>query len=330
MPVAHELVSYYARVNRAIDHVEAHLEDRLSLASAAQVACFAPTHFHKVFGVVAGARFGDYLRWRRLERAAALLLSDLDLSVLDVAVACGFGSGEALTRAFRLHFGCPPSAWRRGGHVAYRRGVLRQHLEVRTEVRPLWATAPWMADETRERTFATGIGMPLGLAQFAIAGERIQLERRPAQRIAYCRLTGPYGLHVRVLWQRLHAWCEGQGIDMRERACIATWLDNPSLTPAARCRHEIGLVLHEGEAAPVGLVERTVQGGLHVVCTLDGTVAEASLSWRWLLAEWLPANGLASATARPYEQVRVADNPCFLDARDPRVRGELCIPVRPR
>ncbi|WP_341676102.1 AraC family transcriptional regulator [Niveibacterium sp. SC-1] len=330
MPVAHELVRYYDRVNRAIDHVEAHLDDTLSLAGAARIACFAPTHFHKVFGAVAGARFGDYLRARRLERAAGLLLNEPSSSVLDVAVACGFASGEALSRAFRRHFGCPPSAWRDGGHVAYRRAVLRQHLDVRTAVRPLWATSAWMADETRERTFATGIGMPLGIGRFALPGERIRLERRPAQRIAYCRLSGPYGLHVRVLWQRLRAWCEALGRDMRERSCIATWLDNPSLTPAANCRHEVGLLLEEGEAAPEGLVERSVPGGVHVVCTLDGTVAEASLAWRWLLTEWLPANGLAPTTARPYEQVRVADNPCFVDAGDLHVRGLLCIPVRPR
>jgi AraC family transcriptional regulator len=34
-------------------------------------------------------------------------------AILDIALATGFGSGEAFARAFKLKFGCTPTAWRR-------------------------------------------------------------------------------------------------------------------------------------------------------------------------------------------------------------------------
>ena len=59
-----------------------------------------------------GETLGDYLRRRRLERAAVLLRSDPTLPVLNAALEVGFGSGEAFSRAFKAHFGHVPSAWR--------------------------------------------------------------------------------------------------------------------------------------------------------------------------------------------------------------------------
>ena len=40
------------------------------------------------------------------------LLTQPGSSVLEVALAVGFGSGEAFARAFKSRFGATPSAWR--------------------------------------------------------------------------------------------------------------------------------------------------------------------------------------------------------------------------
>ena len=58
----------------------------------------------------------QYYRELRLD-VGRRLLDNRDLTVTDVALACGFETRGAFTRAFKQAFGTPPSAHRRGGSV---------------------------------------------------------------------------------------------------------------------------------------------------------------------------------------------------------------------
>jgi AraC family transcriptional regulator len=62
---------YLARVNRAMDHIEAHLGDDPSLAEIARVAAFSPFHFHRIFGALMGETLTQFIARLRLERAAS-------------------------------------------------------------------------------------------------------------------------------------------------------------------------------------------------------------------------------------------------------------------
>jgi AraC-like DNA-binding protein len=60
-----------------------------------------------------GTTPGDLIRRTRLERAREDILQDRTRSLLDIALANGFGDGAALSRAFRIAYGHPPSDLRR-------------------------------------------------------------------------------------------------------------------------------------------------------------------------------------------------------------------------
>src|SRR5438105_9024753 len=111
-----EQQAYIARINRVIDHIDAHLAEPLDLQALAAVAHFSPWHFHRVFQAVTGETLADRVRRRRLEVAAAKLLASPPATALAIALDVGFGSAEVFTRAFKAHFGVTPSDWRHGGH----------------------------------------------------------------------------------------------------------------------------------------------------------------------------------------------------------------------
>ena len=102
-------------MNRVLDHIDRHLDTPLDLAQLADVANFSRFHFHRVFAAWMGETLGDYARRRRLEYGAFLLCCRPADAVLDIALATGFGSGEAFARAFKQHFGAGPGAYRRQG-----------------------------------------------------------------------------------------------------------------------------------------------------------------------------------------------------------------------
>ena len=60
-----------------------------------------------------GTTPGDLIRRTRLDRAREDILRDRTRSLLDIALANGFGDGASLSRAFRIAYGHPPSELRR-------------------------------------------------------------------------------------------------------------------------------------------------------------------------------------------------------------------------
>jgi transcriptional regulator GlxA family with amidase domain len=56
---------------------------------------------------------GHYLSYCRLKEAQEILLSRRDLSVTQVALACGFGSGQYFSKLFRESLGLTPGEYRR-------------------------------------------------------------------------------------------------------------------------------------------------------------------------------------------------------------------------
>jgi len=60
-----------------------------------------------------GTTPGDLIRRTRLDRARKDILRDRTRSLLDIALANGFGDGASFSRAFRIAYGHPPSELRR-------------------------------------------------------------------------------------------------------------------------------------------------------------------------------------------------------------------------
>ena len=103
---------YERRIHRVVAHIDQHLDEPLDLETLAAVANFSAFHFHRLFRAWTGETLGDYLRRRRVETGALRLVTQPGSSVLEIALAVGFGSGEAFARAFKARFGASPSGWR--------------------------------------------------------------------------------------------------------------------------------------------------------------------------------------------------------------------------
>ncbi|WP_026695161.1 AraC family transcriptional regulator [Peribacillus kribbensis] len=112
-------MEYQECIQRAIDFIEDNISNPITLRDLAEVACFSPFHFHRVFQLLAGEPVMDYVRRRRLA-ISALFLLDPKRKVLDIALDCGFQSHESFNRAFKRCYGVSPSQYRNGKPLASR------------------------------------------------------------------------------------------------------------------------------------------------------------------------------------------------------------------
>lgn len=108
--------------------------ERRSLAELAELAGRSPSYFQRAFSRVVGESPKQYTRRLQLE-CAAVLLSTTEDSVLDIALAAGFGSHEGFTRAFTAQFGLPPRQFRKRAAASGLAERLR-HADLVTHVGP--------------------------------------------------------------------------------------------------------------------------------------------------------------------------------------------------
>jgi AraC family transcriptional regulator len=257
-------VDYVERVNRAIDHVLAHLDEPLPLERVARAASFSPFHFHRVFKALVGETLNQFVKRLRLERALRMMSFEPERSLTEVALACGFQSSSDFSRSFKQAHGVPPSDFDLDALRARRRGEWQ-------------ATIP---DEGQRHRLDP---LPPGLNP---DGFEVTLERLPAREVVYLRVHDPYRPDaVTGAAERLVAWAEQRGL------AGGQWLgymwDDPEIVPHERCRYDVGLVVPTpmspgGEVGqlrfpPMEVARLEVRGGIELeVRALD-----------WLYRTWL-------------------------------------------
>jgi AraC family transcriptional regulator len=99
------------QLRRAVDYIEANLEEDPTLPELAAVSGLSPVYFARQFKVATGLAPYQYLMRARVAHAKRLL-STGDLPIAAVALDCGFCHQEHLTRVFRRHCAMTPGAYR--------------------------------------------------------------------------------------------------------------------------------------------------------------------------------------------------------------------------
>ena len=102
------------QLNQALDHLDAHLDREVDMGEVARTAAVSEYHFRRLFSALAGMPLPVYVRRRRMTLAGAEVLAG-ELTLLDIALRYGYGSGEAFARAFRSVHGIGPGEARRTG-----------------------------------------------------------------------------------------------------------------------------------------------------------------------------------------------------------------------
>ncbi len=246
---------YRQRLDRVRAHLDAHLADPLDLETLARVACLSSCHFHRVFRGLTGEGVGEHLRRLRLERGA-LLLRHSPREVTEVALAVGYESPAAFSRAFERHFGVAPSAWRERGQAAS----------------PTAAPA------------AAAVFQPT-----AIKPERFV--RRATVPVSFVRRLGPYAESAPAAWADLMRTLSWRVWLRFPLEMIGVCHDDPEITAPEKLRYDACLHFRLPATPRDGVSERVLPGGLHAVFLHRGPHADLPASYARIYGAWLPESG---------------------------------------
>jgi len=109
LPIHVRLGSHNPVLLAAVELMEKHLEDPLSMPALASKLGVSERHLTRLFRKLLDASPSAYYASIRLRRARELL-QQTALSVLDIAISCGFHSPSDFSRAYRRQFGRTPKS----------------------------------------------------------------------------------------------------------------------------------------------------------------------------------------------------------------------------
>ena len=106
-------MEWLTSIRTAIKYMEEHLTDDISAQDVADRVYLSPFFLQKGFSLMTGYGIGEYIRNRRLYRAARDL-KETDDKVIDIAFRYGYETPESFTKAFSRFHGVTPSQVRDG------------------------------------------------------------------------------------------------------------------------------------------------------------------------------------------------------------------------
>jgi AraC-like DNA-binding protein/predicted transcriptional regulator YdeE len=257
-------VNYLGQIQRGIDFVEAHLEDDIDCAAVARHARVSRWHFQRMFKALTNETLHDYIRGRRLSNALDAL-EQSQRPILDIALAAGYESQAAFTRAFKAAFELTPARYRALGKRTEFVRKLRiddaylSHIHSKVSLEPEWV-------ELQNLTL-TG----LRTSFFGIDSDKSNI-----------------GEKLPPLWDAF----------LTRSQEIANAVTDPyygiviSAPGDERLDYIAGLATNGPSRRPDGMVSVTVREATYARFTHRGLPQELNRTISYIYASWLPASGM--------------------------------------
>ena len=250
---------------RAVNFIENHLTEPITIKNAADAAGYSLYHFSRTFNHLVGHSPYDYLMRRRLSEAVKTLISSKK-RVIDVAFEFQFNNPETFSRAFRKMFGLLPQQIKKGGNIR------EQDLKSKT-------TLAYLKHINQGGYLTPQITI---LEKLLLVG--LATELKP-------ELSGIV---------RLQEQFENLLGAIRNRIETSTIYGISTYDP--KCEHSgtfymTGVRVHSLDQAPVQLVAKQIPAFKYVAFIHRGSLSDLVLTLDFIYQTWLPKTGIRPASA---------------------------------
>ena len=99
-------------LKKAIDYIDSHLGEELSLEKISSIAELSPNYFSNIFREQTGVKLWDYIGEKRIIMATQLLIEYPNDSIISIALKCGFNNCPNINKAFKKFTGQTPKKYK--------------------------------------------------------------------------------------------------------------------------------------------------------------------------------------------------------------------------
>lgn len=246
------------RILAALKYIEQNISEPIDLDAAAAKAGLSKFYFERLFQTEVGESYYAYFKRVRMHNAASRL-KHTNQSIYEIAIAYGYGSNAAFTRAFRSFWGVSPTAYRSDD-------------------------ASWDAESFyRQRNRDVSLE----------AAPHIQTRDIGSYRCLFRRYYGPYS-RMQEIWRDFLDWLPDalKSGDETEARFLGRVYDDPRVTPSDEIRYDCCYVFADDQDARLQLDEvknnlMTTDAGLYAVIDNTRNPRPRPEIYAYILDKWM-------------------------------------------
>jgi AraC family transcriptional regulator len=299
---------YIFRINKVIDYIENNICEDLNLDKLADVANFSSFHFHRIFSAFMGETLNDFIKRKRVERAASLLLNYPDMPVSEIASNSGFNSFSVFCRNFKERYKTNAQDFRKNYEKQYSKN---SQIESKTDKLA-----------TNSVDYVCDINSPK--KRRLVMTKNYEIKEMPTMNVIYCRHTGQFD-KIGIAYEKLFRWAGPRGLlTFPEAKGITYYHDDPKVTAPENIRQSACLTVKTDVKTEGEIGKMQIPGGKYIVGHFEIGPMEFSEAWDSMCL-WLSESGYQPADGNPYE--------LYLNNHEEHPEKkfivDLCIPVKP-
>jgi len=297
---------YIYRINRVIDYIEANIDKELSLETLSEVANFSQFHFHRIFSAFTGETLNGFIKRKRVERAASMLLNDPDKPITDIAYSCGYNSTSVFCRSFKERFKVSAQEFRNTWDANSKNGQLESKNDKLDE-----SSMAYVCDIESQTIWRKEMK------------NVIEIKEMPAMNVIYCRHTGAFNM-IGAAYEKLFKWAGPRGLlNQPESKGLTYYHDDPKVTDIDKVRQSACLTINEDVKTEGEIGKMQIPGGKYAVGHFEVNEKEFQQAWDSMCL-WVSQSGYQPADASPYELYHNHHE----DHPEKKFIVDICIPVK--
>jgi len=274
MSTATTIIDHRRRIKRVMLHVDQNMDQCCRIEELADVACYSPFHFCRVFETFMGETPHQYVSRKRMERAGFLLM-DRCRRIIDIALDVGYETPSAFCKGFKTFAGVSPRRFRDTVSKSWLFKTNRpfhpaagHRKRARSRLTPVIKTLPPLTVVYRNnRGIVNGSFLETGAASF----------KRLAGCLVENDLSSAVQTYVGIYPYRFFHLAD-------EKALSYT-----------------GAVVDERRAVPDGMATLVLPGGRYALFAHHGSYEFLMQTWNAVYLGWLPRSGRVLRDAPPFE-----------------------------
>lgn len=241
-------------IHKVIDYIYKNIGIQLTIKELASVAGFSEYHFHRIFSAYTGEALSSFVKRIRLEKSAHRLAYS-NINITEVALASGYETPSAYTKAFKQLFGVNPSEYKIAKNHIF---AIKQNKEYDNKLRRL------------------------------IMENFVGIKELDDIKIIAVRKTGKYSDAAHAAWTEICKFAYSSKIKSADSKMIGISYDNPTITAEENLRYDACITVDKEIKTEGNVFNSVVQGGKFAVFLHKGPYENLMETYTAIFAKWLP------------------------------------------